>query len=274
MRPSVRERPRRRPRRTTGEQARPERDELRERGESLGTRNEHRQVEADLGDGRVPVESRVVSRRGRTPVTPRPAQERAGHVVGQPVPVVRRGRGRRGQRGRCLRRPPRSPASARRGRQAPRSIPLGLTGPRATRAGGRARTRPRRARRSRRRATTGTASLAPRGALPSRRAPPRRPRRPPARRARTTRSRASGQPPPDAAEQAERRHEEESASHRRRAYFADQSALRKGRPRSDERGWRCAARVRAGSLPDAPTERTDAAWHPCRRRKPSGALAR
>ena len=38
------------------EQARPERDELREGGEPLGARNEHRQVEADLGDGRVPVE--------------------------------------------------------------------------------------------------------------------------------------------------------------------------------------------------------------------------
>ena len=45
-----------------GEQARPERDELREGGEPLGARNEHRQVEADLGDGRVPVEAGVVSR--------------------------------------------------------------------------------------------------------------------------------------------------------------------------------------------------------------------
>ena len=78
------------------EQARPERDELRERGEPLGTRNEHRQVEADLGDGRVPVESRVVSVGDVADATLLVPQKRPCLVVGQPVPVVRRGEERDG----------------------------------------------------------------------------------------------------------------------------------------------------------------------------------
>ena len=68
------------------EQARPERDELRERGEPLGTRNEHRQVEADLGDGRVPVESRVVSVGDVPDATLLVPQERAGLVVASARP--------------------------------------------------------------------------------------------------------------------------------------------------------------------------------------------
>ena len=44
------------------EQARPERRVLRERTESLRAREHRRQVETDLGDGRVPIETRVVAR--------------------------------------------------------------------------------------------------------------------------------------------------------------------------------------------------------------------
>ncbi len=71
------------------EQARPQRDELRERCEPLRARKDQRRVEADLGDRRVPVETRIVSRGHVAHTTLIVPEERPCLVVRQPVPVVR-----------------------------------------------------------------------------------------------------------------------------------------------------------------------------------------